>query len=95
MKKRQKKIIFFISVIVAAFLLLTLAYIFLLKPALNGFLVEQQTSGINQGVAMTVSYLIQQASTCPPEGVPVYMGGVTLHIVAKECENKVPEVKLS
>jgi len=95
MKKRQKKIILLVSVIVAALLLLTLIYIFLLRPALNGFVVAQQTNGINQGMALTVAYLIQQASTCPADGVPVYFGNVTLHMIPIECLHQVPEVKLS
>jgi hypothetical protein len=90
------------SILVAVLLLGILGYFLLIKPALNSYTIKQQTNavnlgvnyGISYGVNMTIAYLMQQALTCPLEGVPVYAGNITLHMIPIECLRSTTEINL-
>jgi hypothetical protein len=95
MKNLRGKSLVLILIFVIIFLSGVIAYVFLIKPAINGFVVAEQNKGIDYGKVVTIAYLMQQAALCDPEGVPVYFGNVTLHMIAKECLQQTPELKIS
>ncbi len=64
-------------------LLLLGAYLLLIKPSLNGYIVLKMKEGYNIGVFDSVVSLMQQASTCQP--VPITLGNQTINVIAVEC----------
>jgi len=95
MKKGERKTLVLVLTLTIVVLLGLLAFVFLVKPAINGFVVAEQNKGIDYGKYATIAYLMQQAILCDPNGVPVYFGNVTLHMIATECLQQTPEIKLS
>jgi hypothetical protein len=78
MKDKRDLLIWILGIIVVALLLL-LAYIFLIKPALNGLVVE----GYYLGQEEAVSSIVQYAKTC--QQLPLTYGNETINIIAVEC----------
>ncbi len=87
--KREKNITL-VLILVIVIMLGIIAYMFLLKPAINGFVVAEQNRGYTQGYFFAVASLMQQATSCQP--VPVTFGNVTLHMVALECPSQNQQV---
>ncbi|VVB82766.1 Uncharacterised protein [uncultured archaeon] len=75
--KRDKMI--FILVAVVVLLLGFIGYLFLIRPALSGLVVQGQ----NQGVQYTVLSIAQQAATCKTVSLPV--GNQTMDLVWVKC----------
>jgi hypothetical protein len=75
--KRDKMIL--ALVIVVLVLLAVLGYIFLIKPAISGFVVSNQ----NEGVQYAILSIVQQASTCKTVSLPV--GNQTMDIIWVKC----------
>lgn len=80
--KRDKLILALVVVIVL--LLGFLGYLFLVRPAISGFVVEGQ----NQGVQYTIYSIAQQASTCKTVSLPV--GNQTMDLVWVKCLQQSP-----
>ena len=79
---KEKRDILVIGLIVVVVLLLGfLAYLFVVRPALNGLV----TQGQNQGYQYAILSIAQQAATCPTTGVPLTVGNQTISLVALEC----------
>lgn len=77
---KDKRDVLVLSLIIAVVILLgILAYVFLLKPALSGLVVQGQ----NQGVQYTVLQIAQQASTCQTVSLPV--GNQTIDLIWVNC----------
>ena len=66
-------------IIVIVLLLGVISYAFLLRPALNSYVIKSQ----NQGVQYALLSIMQQAATC--QTVPLTFGNQTINIVAVEC----------
>lgn len=77
--KNRRLMIILIAVIVI--LLGIIAYAFVLKPVINGYVIKTQSDGIQYAVYS----IMQQAAKCPTTGVPLTFGNVTMNIVALEC----------
>ncbi len=75
--KRDKLIIALVVVIVL--LLGFLAYLFLIRPAISGYVVQAQ----NQGIQYTIYSIAQEASTCKTVSLPV--GNQTMDLVWVKC----------
>ncbi|MDO8528418.1 MAG: hypothetical protein Q7S06_00825 [Nanoarchaeota archaeon] len=75
-----------ILILVIVVLLGIIAYAFVFRPALNGYVVKSQ----NEGVQYAVSAIIQQVVKCPTTGVPLTFGNVTINVVALECYSQQP-----
>ena len=82
--KRDKLIL--ALVIVVLVLLAVVGYIFLIKPAISGFVVSSQT----QGVQYAILSIMQQAAKCDSSGVPLTYQNQTIHLVALECYKSAP-----
>jgi hypothetical protein len=80
--KRDKLIL--ALVIVVLVLLAIGGYIFLIKPAISGFVVSNQ----NQGVQYAILSIAQQASTCKTVSLPV--GNQTMDIIWVKCLQQAP-----
>ena len=78
MKDKRDVLIWILALVVVA-LLIVLAYIFLVKPALNGLVVE----GYYTGQSEAVSSIIQYVKTC--QQLPLTYGNETVNIVAVNC----------
>ena len=77
--KIERKILVPILIGIIVILAGIIFYIFVVKPAFNGYVTKLQS----QGYAIAVYSLMQQASTCQP--VPLYFGNVTLYVIAIGC----------
>ncbi len=75
--KTKKLILLLIGVI--AVLLGVIAYLFVLKPTLNGYTIKAQ----NDGVQYAVLTIMQQAAQC--KQVPLTFGNQTINLIAVEC----------
>ena len=75
--KRDKLIVALVVVIVL--LLGFLAYLFLIRPAISGYVVQAQ----NQGIQYTIYSIAQEASTCKTVSLPV--GNQTMDLVWVKC----------
>ena len=80
MKRAEKKKIMILIIIVLLVVLAgVLAYLFLIKPAINGYVIN----GYKQGVTYAVYSVMQQASTCKP--VPLYLGSINMSVIWVDC----------
>lgn len=79
MGKDKRDRLIFALVVVVVLLLGFLGYLFLIRPALSGLVVEGQ----NQGVQYTVVSIAQQAATC--KTVPLTLGNETMELVWVKC----------
>jgi len=81
---KNKKDLLIISLIAVIILMLGFfAYMFLVRPAINGFIINEQNRGIEYGAQQTVITIAQQAATCNP--VPLTVGNDTINLIAIEC----------
>jgi hypothetical protein len=78
MKDKRDLLIWILGIIVVGLLLL-LAYIFLVKPALNGLVVE----GYYMGQEEAVSSIIEYAKTC--QQLPLTYANETVNLIAVNC----------
>jgi len=79
-KDKRDRLILILILVIAA-LLITLAFIFLIKPAINGMVVQGQNDGYNYAVAQ----LFTLASPPQCQQVPVTFENQTINLVAVEC----------
>lgn len=78
--KDKRDLLILLLGIVAVALLLVVAYVFFVRPALNGLVVQGQ----NEGMQYAVLYIAQQAATC--NAVPLSVGeNQTINLIAVEC----------
>ncbi len=77
-EKRMKLIITILALLVIALLFFVL-YVFVLKPAMNGFVVKAQ----NQGVKYALNVIAQASSNC--QVVPITINNQTINIVNVDC----------
>ncbi len=75
----KRKVLITILVVVIVVMAAILAYVFLIRPALTGFVVRGQ----DQGVEFAIVSIMQQAATCQP--VPLSFGNQTINLIAIEC----------
>jgi hypothetical protein len=80
--KRDKLVLALIVVIVL--LMGVLGYLFLIKPAISGFVTSNQ----NQGVQYTIAAIAQQAATC--KQVPLPVGNQTMNLIWVNCLQQQP-----
>lgn len=80
MKRADKRKIL-IPIIIALIIVAAgiLFYFFVIKPAINGYVVN----GYKQGVTYAVYSVMQQASTCKP--VPLYLGSINMSLIWVDC----------
>jgi hypothetical protein len=78
LKDKRDLLIWILGIIVVGLLLL-LAYIFLVKPALNGLVVEGYYMGQNEAVSSIIEYV----KTC--QQLPLTYGNETVNVVAVNC----------
>jgi len=78
LKDKRDVLILILGLVVVA-LLLVLVYIFLVKPALNGLVVE----GYYMGQDEVISSIIEYVKTC--QQLPLTYGNETVNIVAVDC----------
>jgi hypothetical protein len=80
MKMKDKRdVLIWILALVVVVLLIVLAYIFLVKPALNGLVVEGYYMGQNEAVSSIIEY----TKTC--QQLPLTYGNETVNIIAVNC----------
>jgi len=85
--KRDKLVLALIVVIVL--LIGVLGYLFLIKPAISGFVVSNQ----NQGVQYAILSIAQQAATCKTVSLPV--GNQTMDIIWVKCLQQQPTATIA
>lgn len=78
--KRDKLILILVSVIVV--LLIVLAFVFLVRPAMNGMVVQGQ----NQGYTYAFQQIFSLAAQC--QQVPITYENQTINLIAVECLQK-------
>jgi hypothetical protein len=78
-EKKKTRLIIGILIFVIIVLLSIIAYVFIVKPAINGLIVK----GYNQGAQNVIIQIAQQATTC--QQVPLVIGNQTINIVAVGC----------
>ena len=81
--KRDKLVLALIVVIVL--LMGVLGYLFLIKPAISGFVTSNQ----NQGVQYTIAAIAQQAATCKQVSLPLG-GNQTMNLIWVNCLQQQP-----
>lgn len=79
MVKDNKNILVLSLVLVVVLLLGFLGYLFLIKPALSGLVVQGQ----NEGFQYALGSIAQQAAQC--QTVPITVGDKTINLIAVEC----------
>ena len=83
MSSNKRLIIVLVFIIIL--LLGVIGYLFLIKPSINGLVVQ----GRNQGYAYAIYSLMQQASACQP--IPLYFENQTVTVIAVECLQNPPD----
>ena len=78
-EKNKRLMIIFIAIIVV--LLGIIAYAFVLRPALNGYVIKTQ----NEGIQYAVSAIMQQVAPPQCKTLPLTLGETTVNVVALEC----------
>ena len=89
--KSGRKILVPILIVIIVILVGVILYALVIKPAINGYMVNAQ----NQGIQYAIYSIMQQAVQCQPSGVPLIFGNQTINIIAIECLQQTPEVNLS
>jgi hypothetical protein len=82
-KDKRDKMILALGIVVLL-LLGTLGYIFLIRPAISGFVTSNQ----NQGVQYAILSIAQQAATCKTVSLPI--GNQTMDIIWVKCLQQQP-----
>jgi len=77
--KNRTGLIIGILILIIIVLSIFLLYSFVIKPRINGYLVNAQYDGY----AYAISQIGQQVVTCQP--VPLIFGNQTINIVAVDC----------
>lgn len=80
MKENKNKVVVLVLIAMIVLLLGVIGYIFLVKPALTGFVVRGQT----EGVQYALSLIAQQAAQCQ-QAVSLPYGNQTINLIALEC----------
>lgn len=81
MKGEKNKRLMIILIAVIVILLGIIAYAFVLKPALNGYVIKTQTDGVQYAVFT----IMQQASQCQPVPLKNPFGNETMNIIWTDC----------
>ncbi len=79
MKRERSKLIPIILVAVAVIIVLVVLFFLVVRPTINGYIVEAQT----QGYQYAVYTLMTQASQCQP--VPVFFGNQNMSLIWIDC----------
>ncbi len=79
MKEKRMKLIITILALLLVVLLFFVLYVFVLKPAMNGFVVREQ----NRGVEYALNIIAQASSNC--QVVPITINSQTINIVNVDC----------
>ena len=87
-KDKRDKLILALGIVVLL-LLGTLGYIFLLKPAISGFVTNYQNQGAQQGAQYIIASIAQQASTCKAVSLPLGENQ-TMDIIWVKCLQQQP-----
>lgn len=78
--KDKKDLLIISLIVVISILLLVLAYLFLIRPAMNGLVVQGQTEGYNYAIQQIASLAID----C--KQIPFNLGNnKTINLIAVEC----------
>jgi len=81
----KKKVLITILIAIIVVMAIILAYIFLIRPTINGYVI----SGQNQGYEFAIVSIMQQALTCQP--VPLTFENQTINIIATGCLQQTPQ----
>ena len=79
MKERRMKLIITILALLVVVLLFLVLYVFVLKPAMNGFVVKSQ----NQGVEYALMVIAQASQNC--QIVPISISNKTINLIDTSC----------
>jgi hypothetical protein len=79
MKEKRMKLIISLLALLVVILLFFVLYAFILKPAMNGFVVKAQ----NQGVEYALNIIAQASSNC--QVVPITINNQTINIINVDC----------
>jgi len=77
--KDKRDVLIWVLVLILAALLVLLAYVFLIKPAITGMVAEYYYAGQSDAVSSIIEY----AKTC--QQLPLTYGNDTINIIAVEC----------
>lgn len=86
MKENRNNVVILLLIAVIVLLLGVVVYTFLIKPAITGFIAQQQSQGAIAGQQTALISIIQTVGppTCQP--LPIPLGdGTTVTLVALEC----------
>ena len=78
-RKNNTRMIIGILISVIIILLIVIIYAFVVKPAINGMIVQ----GYNQGAQDVIIKIAQESIKC--QQVPLVIGNQTINIVAVDC----------
>jgi hypothetical protein len=79
MKNNRINLLVKILILVIVVLLVIIAYVFIVRPTINGYTIEKQ----NQGYEYAILQIAEQAATC--QQVPLTIGEQTINLIAVEC----------
>lgn len=79
MERNKSKTVIWVLAIVVILLLLVIAYVLAIRPAIAGYGSDSYVSGYQYAILN----VMQQAATC--QQVPLVAGNQTINIVAVEC----------
>lgn len=79
MKNNKISLLVKILILVIVILLAIIAYVFIVRPTITGYIVEGQ----NQGYELAILQIAEQATTC--QQVPLTIGEQTINLIAVEC----------
>jgi len=82
MADKSKVVIVSLAILVIVLAVVVL-YAFVIQPAIQGYNVQQQTTGAQQGIQYTVASIMQQVAQC--QVVPLTYGNTTINIIAVDC----------
>lgn len=79
MKNNKISLLVKILILVIVILLAIIAYVFIVRPTITGYIIE----GHNQGYERAILQIAEQATTC--QQVPLTIGEQTINLIAVEC----------
>ena len=84
MKRTDKRKII-IKILIALIILAVgvVSYIFIIKPAINGYVVNEYNQGVKDGTTRAVIYTMQEALKCKP--VLLYVGDFNMSVIWIDC----------
>ena len=77
--KDKRDVLIWVLVLVLAALLIVLAYVFLVKPAITGMVLDYYTAGQSDAIYSIIEY----AKTC--QQLPLTHGNETVNLIAVNC----------